>query len=322
MPRAEKHTTSNRNAFYSALDFCMEVCGEKIADNGEDSYLYMISPQGAIAGVFDGCGGAGARKYENYRNKTGAFMASRIAAGAARDWFLTGNAAEDPEGFQRKAEEYLALCKEIGGGASALKSSLSKDFPTTAAVVVTALGADQLNALCLWAGDSRCYLLDETGLKQLTDDDLDGLDPMENLTSDGVLTNVISASKHFTVHQRAIGLRRPGFLFAATDGCFGYLSTPMEFEYLLLKTLFEASSVEQWERNIDALLCGIAGDDYTLSGLSFGFGSLENMKALLQDRYRMLTETYIRGLRDKSYEEKVALWQRYRTDYSRFLRGN
>ena len=38
-------------------------------------------------GVFDGCGGLGARQYKHYEDHTGAYIASRIASGAVYEWF-------------------------------------------------------------------------------------------------------------------------------------------------------------------------------------------------------------------------------------------
>ena len=301
--------------FYSVLDFGLEVFKEKIEQNGEDSYLYVFSPESGIAGVFDGCGGSGAKRYEKFRNKTGAYMSSRVTSGATRDWFLEKNTPKTAATLKEKIKGYLAICKNVGGGNTSFKGSMSKDYPTTAAVVVATMSDNRLEANCLWAGDSRCYLLDEDGLKQITEDDLGGIDAMENLTTDGVLTNVITASKDFEIHERAIALRKPGILFAATDGCFGYLSTPMEFEHLLLSALISSDSVNIWEEKISGILTEIAGDDYTMSGMAFGFGSFEKLRETMRNRYHGLLKNYTNNISERSYEEKVALWQKYRESY-------
>ena len=301
--------------FYSVLDFGFEVFKEKIAHNGEDSYLYMFAPENGVAAVFDGCGGSGAKRYEKFRNKTGAYMASRVTAGAARDWFLEKNTPKTSSTLKEKIKEYLTVCKTVGGGTASFKGSMSKDFPTTAAVVVATLSNNRLVANCLWAGDSRCYLLDEDGLKQISEDDLGGIDAMENLTTDGVLTNVITASKDFVVHEKTIELKKPGILFAATDGCFGYFATPMEFEQLLLSTLMASSSASSWEEQISSILKEIAGDDYTMSGMAFGFRSFEKLKEAMENRYHVLRVNYTDNLSEKTYEEKLALWQKYKEGY-------
>lgn len=322
MPRFEANKGSSHD-FLSALDFSIEVFKEKIAGNGEDSYLYFADRNGGIAGVFDGCGGSGAKRYEKFQGKTGAYMASRAVSGAAKDWFqsvLNGEErADDPESLKIKIKAYLDLCKAVGGSASAFKGSLSKDFPTTAAIILATAAEGRVQAACMWAGDSRCYMLNSEGLKQLTKDDINGFDAMENLSADAAITNAISASKDFLIHQKTITLSTPCILFTATDGCFGYFSTPMEFEYLLLSTLLEADTVAEWEAKISAVLQEVAGDDYTISGMSLGFGTFANLKKAFISRSKKLYEVYIAKIRDMSYEEKLAKWHIYREEYSKYL---
>lgn len=310
--------------FRSALDFVINVFQEKIPGKGEDSILYSFSRSGGIVGVFDGCGGSGAKKYEKYGGHTGAYMASRVVCGAVKDWYCdylnAGEDTADASVLKSRIKAYLNCCRETGGSTTTMKGSLSKDFPTTAAVILTTIARGLLQVTCMWAGDSRCYLMDSDGLKQLTEDDLGGLDAMENLTADGVLTNVISASKDFTIHQKTITLSKPCILFAATDGCFGYLSTPMEFEHLLLSTLLSADSVAAWENGLTSTLREIAGDDFTLSGMSFDFGSFLALKKSFYNRYTQLLENYISGIMDKSREEKTAMWHTYAGEYAKYLR--
>lgn len=310
--------------FRSALDFVINIFQEKIPGKGEDSILYSFSRLGGVVGVFDGCGGSGAKKYEKYGGHTGAYMASRVVCGAVKDWFCdylkAGESAADASLLKSRIKAYLNCCRETGGSITTMKGSLSKDFPTTAAVILTVIEHGHLQATCMWAGDSRCYLMDPDGLKQLTEDDLGGLDAMENLTADGVLTNVISTSKDFTIHQKTITLSEPCILFTATDGCFGYLSTPMEFEYLLLSTLLSADSVAAWENALTSTLRDIAGDDFTLSGMSFGFGNMAMLKKSFYSRVTELQEKYISNIMDKSREEKIAMWHTYSVDYSKYLR--
>ena len=323
MPRTGQKTEPAPNIL-SAVDFGIEVFKEKIPDNGEDSYLYMFTPNSCIVGVFDGCGGSGAKKYEKYQGKTGAYMASRVVSGATRDWFIdaiNGVSSNDVLGLKKKIKAYMTLCQEVGGRTSTIKGSMSKDFPTTASIIMLRTGQNGIIATCLWAGDSRCYLLDEEGLKQLTEDDLGGIDAMDNLTADGVLTNVISASKDFSLHCKSIVLTKPAILFAATDGCFGYFSTPMEFENLLLATLNSARNIVGWESGISAVLQDVAGDDYSLSGVALGFGSFDRLKNTFKERHTFLFDEFIKGLGDKDYEDKKALWNLYEPSYSKYLRN-
>ena len=310
---------------FPTLDFGLEVFKEKIPENGEDSYLYLFLKNWGVAGVFDGCGGSGARQYERFKRKTGAYMASRAVSAAFRDWFVDYTSGNDSDSthyseLTRRIVEYLGVCQKIGGSATALKGSLSKDFPTTAAVISLKEDSGGINATCLWAGDSRCYLLDTEGLKQLTEDDLGGFDAMENLSADGVLTNTISLSKNFELHHKTLTISHPAILFAATDGCFGYLSTPMEFEYLLLDTLLRSKCVEEWEQMLTSSLQAVAGDDFTLCGFSLGFNTFSTLRNSFKPREAFLQTEYIRGIEEKTVEEKMRLWRKYSVEYSKYLK--
>lgn len=304
-------------------DFIVQVYEEKIPQNGEDSYFYGVGTEASVVAALDGCGGSGARTYELMQDKTGAFISSRVIAGAVRDWFEAGEAqaeADEAAGMlKERAQRYLGVARDALGGSSRIRGSLAKELPTTCSLVVLRTGEEGPEALSLWAGDSRCYLLDARGLHQLSVDDLNGIDAMQNLTSDGVLTNVISASKRFNIHVSRVAVSGPCVLFAATDGCFGYLSTPMEFEYLLLHTLCAAETPAEWEQQLAQNLAGVAGDDATLCGMSVGFGSYEALVAALRPRLAELEERYMTALAMASYEEKQALWEQYRVDYEAYI---
>lgn len=324
MPQSKRKKEPAEKSFLSEMDFGIEIFKEKIPDNGEDSYIYHFDNRGGIVGVFDGCGGSGAKRYEKYKCKTGAYMASRAVGCAAKDWFLElvdiDKSDDKVEELQRRITDYLHLCKDISGAVSVIKGSMSKEFPTTAAVIVAADKGDGVQAACLWAGDSRCYLLDCDGLKQLSKDDIGDIDAMENLSADGVLTNVISASKSFTIHHRTIQINKPCILFTATDGCFGYFSTPMEFEYLLLETLMASASPNEWESRIKAILTDVSGDDFTLCGYCLGFGGFDEMKKKFYQRAKSIFHNYINGLEKKNSEEKKQLWDNYKIGYACYIK--
>ena len=304
-------------------DFLFSFCREKDPGNGEDSFVYAVNESRAMLGVFDGCGGSGAGKYAGVHDKSGAYLSARASAGAYLDWFNGLEADKEPDVRDVKwlIKRYLKCCYENAGedASGVLMGRMSKKLPTTAAVALCRPVRGGLDVLLHWAGDSRIYLLDSEGLAQLTEDDLGGIDAMQNLSEDGVLTNVISLSRDFSIHSARLTMGRPGLLFAATDGCFGYLSTPMEFEYLLLSTLQSAESVDAWEKSLAEAIGKRAGDDYTLCGLALQFGSLDNMKRQLAGRTNLVYRTYIRGLAGCSREEKQRLWEHYRDHYHRLL---
>ena len=324
------------------VDCCMSLMVEKKANHGEDCEKHSINRDTAFFGVFDGCGGAGSQTCPKFFGKTEAYIASRAAADAFQDWFELGDRANGwkAEELKTRVRAYLSECNELVGEKSALIGGIRKKFPTTAAAGICYAGEKSVEVDLYWAGDSRVYLLDSEGLAQLTEDDLGGIDAMENLVEDGVLTNLLSLSKDFTIHTGHVSMKHPGIIFAATDGCFGYLSTPMEFEYLLLETMLKSDcvSVEStgvneklveklsghqastgWLETLSVAIGKTAGDDYTLSGYAIGFGSYSKMKEAFRKRANEVYAKYISGLEGRSYEEKYVLWEAYKDRYHRLI---
>lgn len=87
----------------------------------------------------------------------------------------------------------------------------------------------------------------------------------------------------------------------------------------MLDNLFAASSMAQFERRVSRSLEKIAGDDYTLTGAAFGYETFQALQQALLPRGHRLTEAYTQPLEGASDEAVLALWQRYRQNYSRFL---
>ena len=319
--------------FAQKLDFTILTAGEMIEDHGEDNYYSVIGENCAIAAVFDGCGGIGSRKYPRYANHTGAYMASRAASGALRDWFYESESAQDAAGSARGGESAariksymeraLAVVGRHAGPTSRIFGTMVRDFPSTAAIAIVRNTDEGTELQCFWCGDSRVYLLDQSGLAQLTADDVEGRNAMSNLTSDGALTNVIALDDDFEIHfSRPLRFREKDAysVFAATDGCFGYLPTPMDFEDMLLGTLENSQSVSSFERKLDEKIRSTAGDDYTLAWMSFGYGDFPRMKAEMKKRRETLQRDYIGPLlKDGSDQKKEELWESYRVYYERFL---
>lgn len=325
----------------SLTNYCAHFSIEKKHDNGEDCETHSINKDAAYFGVFDGCGGAGSQPCPKFHGKTEAYIASRIVGEVFQDWFESASPTEgwSVGALKERVLNNLKECDELVGEKSMLVGGIKKKFPTTAAAGICYPGKKTIEVDLYWAGDSRVYLLTPQGLAQLTEDDLGGIDAMENLTDDGVLTNMINLSKDFVIHTGHITLDRPGFLFAATDGCFGYLSTPMEFEYLLLETMLKSDCVSSdstgvadpwmdrlaekihlgWQEKLSEVIGKIAGDDYTISGYAIGFGSFEEMKKAFIGRANTLYSHFISGLNGKSYDEKFALWQQYKDNYHRYI---
>lgn len=304
----------------------------KVAGLNEDFLACRMSNTCAMAAVFDGCGGAGGRKYVEFNNRTGAYIASRAAAEGAEECFerlwihkktnpMQLEARQTSKGFSKDFKECidakLKLCQSRTCSYSSLKGNLQKEFPTTIAICLAYLDTQSGDVVAnvLWAGDSRCYWLDAFGLHQLTEDDVNVTDAMSNIHEDAAMTNVASAAVSYKLHEkRWTGFGR-GMLFAATDGCFGYFPSPMHFESILLSTLVSASSIDDWQQRLLRILSAASGDDATLSAILLGFDSFETTRSYFLNRRAYVKERYIDPCeRDASFIQQ--LWEEYAPEYS------
>ena len=305
------------------ISFLFSVSGERKPGEGEDSFVYSVNRSQALLGVFDGCGGSGAERYGKLQNKTGAYLAARTASAAYRDWFEKLDPEREPDADELKSRlvRYLEFCqKQAGESGGRIPGRTYKTLPTTAAVALFRPSSGRVADIRLqWAGDSRVYLLDGAGLAQLTEDDLGGQDAMECLYQERPLSNSVNLTREFTVHAARLTMGRPGLLFAATDGCFRYLSTPMEFEYLLLHSLQSAASPAAWEESLTREIGKVSRDDFTLVGAALGLAGFDDLKRQLAGRTSQVYRTYRNGLEACSEEEKQQLWDHYKNHYYRHL---
>ena len=290
-------------------EIAFRIAGEMIPNNGEDCSFLSVGEERSLVSVFDGCGGIGSRRYENFSGKTGAYVSSRAICGAVQTWFESGQDNPMPQ-----IDQALRIVSSYGDKGRGLRGSLRKDFPTTAVIATAQREGTYLNVDCFWAGDSRAYLLTSRGLHQLTRDDVSNSDALDNLSDDGVLTNVISASVPFELHRHRVQLAQPAIVIAATDGCFGYLKTPMHFEALLLKTMLCAQSIAEWKESLRQAIAEHAGDDYSLCLIGYGFSDFSDVKAAFDGRGEVLIRDYIAPLTNESATVDE-LWHSYREGY-------
>lgn len=322
-------------SMFDSLTFVIKVSHEMIAHNGEDSFFYDVTNYNNnlfCMGVFDGCGGSGSRKYSRHglNNKTGAWIASRVASNFTENFYrnnkfkcLPENQNDDNERFKKLLFEELSNIKmKCQPNNLMIKGSLVKSFPTTANIVVLKKIQDN-EFFCefLSAGDSRGYFLDYEGLIQITEDDIDKTkDANTNLTDDSILTNAVNADSQFDIHKNICEIKQNKFiLITATDGAFAYFRNPMEFEYTILKTMSESNNGEEWEINLHNYIIKYAGDDVTILIAVFGFESFKEIKRYFIGRYNDLTNKYInplRGISEQQYEKKKEiLWKEYKKTY-------
>lgn len=295
---------------------------------GEDASVCLADPKSkaALIACLDGCGGSGAKKYPEAENWTGARIASFSSGRALAAWYrkngldllgLQDYSAEAVKDSMTQAlrESIDAVRDRISGGADRMiMSNMIRPFPTTLSCAIV----DKLRCLYLWAGDSRGFILTKGGLTQTTTDDLkDKLDPFENIEQDGVLSNVISA-KPFFVNVREITLSEPCLILTATDGCFSYFPTPMDFEGTILETLDETDSLAAWQTLLIERIGAVASDDYTMEVLAVGFDTFDEIKAYFRPTLKRYREEFAKKIREsKTREELRAVWDTYKLFYLR-----
>lgn len=309
----------------------LTVAGEMVPGNGEDSKSHMVTEDEGYIGVFDGCGGLGSKRYDCAKGHTGAYLASRLAA--RRVWELERkypgylhkyDAADKLQRFLASQFKTYKACLEDSGTAFKMKGDLQKSLPTTAVIAAVRCHEDGIDAKYLWAGDSRGYILTQCGLAQVTADDIEGdEDALSNLSGDARLKNMLNADVPFVLNEKQIEVHEPCILLAATDGVFGYIATPMEFEYLLLWTLNNAKSLLQWEESLKREISKFASDDFTLSMVVCGFKNFEDLRAYFYVRQQEMFKQYIHPMKQEREAglpvHSEELWQRYKVTYEAYL---
>jgi serine/threonine protein phosphatase PrpC len=322
----------------------------KIPDQGEDSDpILRDGPDLGLLGVFDGMGGAGGTVYETPDGRrTGAYLASRIARDVVEqrmldllepDWHLNGKAAA--RDLQHSVQQALKQrLQELNPARSSLRSRLIRALPTTMALIAlqrTQPGGPTWAGHVFWAGDSRAYVFEPRGASQLSTDDLrDPSDALANLRRDSVVSNALSADTEFHINYRRVELRSPFLVVCATDGCFGYVRTPMHFEYLVLRHLLEARNTEAWSSALQGEIAAVTGDDAAMSTLGVG-ADLQEFQKLFAPRVAELASDFIepldelgdavtraeqelRALQSRQLHEMTEKWNRYKSGYERYLR--
>jgi Protein phosphatase 2C len=342
----------------------VRVMHEAIPGNGEDSEpLVLCREDGWTAtAVFDGMGGAGGTRYVvDGVERKGAYIASRLArrttAAVLRNALSTLDRSR-PKAVGQTLRKLLDVAfrttfedraRQLGDQPTQLRSSLVRTLPTTAAIALAWLRDGSgprdaaLQAVAIWAGDSRVYALDpRRGLMQLSTDDSGGADALQSLDGDPPMDNCVSASAPFELHAASRPLDAEAIVLTATDGCFGYLPTPAHFEFLLVDSLVAADDAEQWQGELTRRIGVVARDDATLAAVSLG-SDFAALRARFAARHELLRTTFVEPYERYADAVRVAesamssavhehtraverradiaqeLWARYRTGYEQLL---
>lgn len=304
---------------------------ETVRGCGEDSAFVQNLESGlVVTGVFDGCGNIGFRRYSGANDKTGAYIGSRIAAYAASEFFEQNYSKKGVSYIRRTSTEQLEYVRQlkehISGKLDEVKARLSRSeentdisLPTAVSMTATMSAGKFTLCNCIWAGNSRVYMLDDQGLCQLTTDDIDvnSDDAFAHLRKNGKITNYAGGAGDFKLHSGFTVFARPVILINASSDCFAHFRTPMGFENFLLETMAEASSPSRWMAKLDEILKKASGGEYTLSVACYGFEDFDDMKKYYSMRLIRLQNDFIN--RQSGSDEKILKqhWENYRSSYYR-----
>lgn len=263
-----------------------------IKNDGEDADpLIMADPKRnwGVIGVFDGMGGAGARKYIHKKTNiehTSAWWASRCVKDAVESIIekrIKEDIGIDPiqyleSNLHNAIKEKLDLEIENFPNTSSIMSKMIRKLPTTMALCVYYI--DKNNNVTInsyWAGDSRVYLFDGEHVTFLTIDDANAPnnDPFSPANMDLAMNNAICQDQDFRINKSTIEIKldrsKPFLLMAATDGCFGYFKNPILFEKTIRESLLKSSNWEQWPNEIqNAIIKNGKQDDLSMAMVAIG----------------------------------------------------
>lgn len=286
----------------------------------------------AAAAVFDGMGGAGHRIIsapEFSELKPGmkvskAYLASRVARRVFEDlwWsnptgFVEGELLS--ERFSRALDDTHA---RLGSGAEGrLSGSMVRHLPTTfASVQCEQVDRREWIVEASWAGDSRAFVLTpHAGLQQLTCDDVEEPDPLEQLRGDHRLLNALDALRRFKVNSNRVRVNSPALLVVATDGLFHYLPTPGSLEYHLLSTLRDSEIRTAAE--LIKITRAAANDDVSFAVVALGFSRFSELLLAFRSREAELRSAGYSQLLSMAQGDPATLlranqvWQRERERY-------
>jgi serine/threonine protein phosphatase PrpC len=308
------------------------VWTEKRAGLGEDAEPLLVHHHGSESGllaVFDGAGGAGAatagRSYQGLE-RTGAWVGSRTARAATEEWYYDTARRQlrcEPETLRghlatRLSEMSPPRQRKVIG-------TMRRELPSTIAALNYQVNGQRVFWRALWAGDSRSFLLDPAdGLQQLSRDDAESDDALVLLAEDPPMTNMLSADRGFSINKADDYASLPCLLLCATDGFFGYVHTPADFEHVLLSTLMAAGDPGHWCELLVDRVESYTSDDASLVLVAVGFESFERLRTQFDERAHYVAGEHSEPMqraansdRDTFVAVREDSWDRYRASYER-----
>lgn len=280
----------------------LKIWIEKLVGRGEDAHpLCMRAQDGSLViGVFDGLGGAGAGLVNTGQDtqRTEAAIAANLAASITHNFFLKELNHCSLDEIAERFEKALRLGfreknQVISRVPSRVKSSMSKNLPTTVAIARFFENGGSQTIQVLWAGDSRVYRVNGSGrLECLTRDHCrhrTSASEIDYLASNGdaAMINCVSASEDFSIARSEIVDLDTLAIFACSDGLLSAFPDHTEFEVAILSALIGVMPKDQFV----SLVASRRTDDVSAAFIEFNLE--EPDKSRINERIEYLADKII-----------------------------
>ncbi|ARB29268.1 serine/threonine-protein phosphatase [Pseudomonas tolaasii] len=214
----------------------------------EDAYLDC--PQSGCWAVADGMGG-------------------HQAGDVASRWVINSLASLPARGgLDQRVQTALRCLQDVNRRLVCAGAQLTTGHDVTMGSTVVALLVEAHRAVCIWAGDSRCYLWrgrrlyqlskDHTLLQRLVDEGRLGLSQARAHPDARALTRAIGAGTSLSLETLELGTRPGDVFLLCTDGLYQLLGNDD-----LVRALSNGSPQQSVDRLFTGVLRGAARDDFT-----------------------------------------------------------
>lgn len=257
--------------------------------------------------VCDGLGGGGQNAYLiDGEKRTSAYLGSRIISKACQE-FISSHYDEFCENMQDSAFLIAEFKSYISnslnqyvvekGLKNIVRGKSMQMLPSTLAAVIYKHHDDHTDALVVSAGDSRAFVLTpDNGLQQISRDDV--FENVDAFEKSATMTNNIRQDGEYHINFGYLSLPPKCILFVCTDGCFDYISTPMELEYRLEYSISKCGDfLNPKENNLgkyfgNLLVKSGLRDDCTVAGVILGYSDSESTQKLFLQRALLIQDKY------------------------------
>lgn len=257
--------------------------------------------------VCDGLGGGGQNTYIiDGEKRTSAYLGSRRLSLAFQEWCLQYydlicENMQNPRFLIEDLKKYIVDTLNAYVSEKKLKNIIRgksmQMLPSTLAAIIYKQNGEWTEVLVVSAGDSRAFILTpENGLQQISKDDV--FEDVDAFEKSATMTNNISADKDFYINYVYYKMPPKCILFVCTDGCFDYISSPMELEYRLEFAISKCTDIFDNDRDNlgeyigNILLSNGLKDDCTMAGAIIGYKEQEEFKNKFLQRMFTIQSKY------------------------------